>query len=396
LLAHNFYKNYGGEDQVVENQLKLLSKKGICVKTYFENNKDINKNKGIGKIKLIQNSYSCNMTWEKTQKILGASKIDIAHIHNVYPIISPGIYNVLGKHNIPIIQTLHNYRFICPNGLMYTYNHICERCLIKNNYYECFYNKCYRKSYLQSFWYADIISRAYKKGYFNYIDRFIALTPFMKEMMIKKGFPASKISIIPNYVENQFDKLSYTKQNYFIYLGRLSEEKGIFTLLKAMENLNNRINLKIIGDGPLKEAIINFIREHKIQNIELLGFISGKEKKEFLKNAKAVIIPSECYENFPTVLLESFSLGTLGIVSKIGGVQYMINDSFNGLHFKPSNDKDLAEKILFINNNPDKMLEMSKEAYNTYLKNYTEDIFYERLINLYREVIEEKEGKKIK
>lgn len=386
LLVHNKYSEYGGEDSIVEKQYQLYKKKGIDVELYTKSNNNIDSLSIINKIKMIKESYSSKKTESELIEITSNFNADIVHIHNVYPIISPGVYEFFYKRNIPIIQTLHNYRFICPNGLMFRNNSVCEKCLKNNNYYECFYNKCYHESYMQSLWYSNLISNSFNKGVFNKINKFIALNNFVKQKMIEKGYDGAKIEIIPNSTNEKPTLECYDKKDYYLYIGRISNEKGVNTIIKTFSMLNN-INLKIVGTGPLENEIKNFIKEKGINNIEYIGFKNGIEKDNLIRFSKAIIVPSEWYENFPTVVLEAFSLGTMVIASDIGGLKYMIKNDYNGIKFKSGDVFDLKQKLLLIDRNKELIAELSKNAYNTYINYYTEDIYYNKHMNLYNNLI---------
>lgn len=391
LIIHNKYSNYGGEDKIVEQQYNIFKKNGIDVRLYCKDNNFINKFTKINKFKLIKEAYYSMQVEKELLIFLVDFKPDIIHIHNIYPLVSPVVYDLFSKMNIPIVQTLHNYRFICPNGLMFNNNIVCEKCLQKDSYYHCFFNKCYHNSYVQSLWYADVIRRANNKGLFNKINKFIALNIFVKDKMVKKGFDSSKIRVIPNCIINNDNNFpDYYKEDYYIFIGRLSNEKGITTLVKAFTKMKN-IKLKIVGDGPLKEAINAYLKHNDLNNIELLGFKKGQEKEELISKAKAIIIPSECYENFPTVVLEAFSFGTLAIASSVGGLQYMIEENYNGVKFSAGNFYELKEKISLLDIDSDRILKLSKNAYDTYKKLYTEDTYYKSHMNLYKELLDRKD-----
>lgn len=386
LIVHNKYAQYGGEDKIVEQQYSILKKNGIDTKVYYKDNKVITKLSKVAKLKLIKDAYCSKKTRNELDELFKNFKPDIVHVHNIYPIISPSIYEFFKERNIPIVQTLHNYRFICPNGLMFANGNICEKCLEKHNFYECLHNKCYHNSYIQSFWYSSIIDKAYKKGIFNDIQ-FVSLNRFIKEKMIQKGYNENKIDIIPNCaIKMGKAPLEFDKKDYYLYIGRLSPEKGINTLIKAFKDIKTK-KLKIVGDGILRDRIQEYINKNKINNIELLGFKSGEEKCKLLSEAKALIVPSEWYENFPTVVLEAFSLGTLVIGSSVGGLQYMIEDGYNGMKFLCSNAEDLQRKVLYIDNKKDNIMKFSENAYKTYKEKYTEEVYYENHMKVYEKLI---------
>ena len=378
LIIHNFYAGYGGENNIVKEQYKLLKNMNHNVFMFKRHNDQI-KNKNI--VYVFKNLFFKKLNQE-IKKIIKEFKPDIAHVHNVFPLISSQIYNILWQYKIPIIQTVHNYRFACPNGIMFKNGKICDKCLSSNNFFECVYNKCYNNSIFYSIWYAYSIMIGYKKHHFEKIDKFIVFNDFLKNILIKKGFADKKIHVIPNFISSSEYAPKYEKENYIVYVGRFSEEKGIFTLLKSIKKIKN-VNLKMLGDGGIKEKILEYINENNINNVELCGFIDGDKKDYIITKAKALIVPSECYETFGLVAIEAFSLGTLAIASNIGGLKYIIDDGYNGLKFSLTNYNDLTEKIKFIINNENEMLQMSKNAYKTYIDKYTSCDHYKKLIELY-------------
>lgn len=383
LIIHNEYSVYGGEDAVVNKFYSSLAQSGIDVKLYKVNNSSLSDLNMFGKVALFVKNFAMRSINQDLLSLLDNYKPDIVHIHNVYPLIAPRIYYEAYIRKIKIVQTLHNYRFMCPNGLLFRKGMICERCSNTSNLYYCFYKRCYRNSYLQSFWYAFMISKAYKKGWFQYIDKFIALNPFMLSKMIEYGYKKSKLTIIPNGLSKPEKIESIEKKNYFLYIGRLSEEKGIMTLINAINKTD--FQLIVIGKGPLEQKILSLIKEKS--NIQLLGFKTGEEKDRLIAEAKAVVVPSECYENFPTVVIEAFSHGVPVIASKIGGLQYMVKENYNGYTFEAGKEMELAEKInlLFQDNTYDKLTIGALTSYN---ENYNENIIIKKNINLYRELIE--------
>lgn len=381
LIVHNSYKESGGEITVVNNQTELLKNKGDEVYTYITDNKEIDKYGKMDKLRLLKNAYSSPRTVRDITEIIKEFRPDIAHVHNVYPLISPVVYKVLHDNEIPIVQTLHNYRFICPNGLFFINGEVCTKCLDKKSYYQCGFNKCYHNSFVQSFWYADIVSRGNK--WFRYIDKFVALNNFVKDKMTQRGFDESKITIVPNFSYKADIKQDiHSKKEYFLYLGRLSPEKGLETLLEAIDNING-IKLYVAGDGVLKDKIMSY--EHK-GKVKYLGWVSGEKKDLLIKNARALIVPSECHENFPLVILEAMALGTPTIASKMGGMQYLVEDGVSGKLFEAGNHKDLIEKIKYFSDDfvVSKMGKMAQEVYEN---NYTPEIIYNELMQVYRDVI---------
>lgn len=383
LIVHNFYKEYGGEDISVNNQVDLLENNDIEVVNYFINSSAIDSFSKLDKFRLLKSAYASSKTEKDVLDIIKKFKPDIAHVHNVYPLISPIIYKVLHDNKIPIVQTLHNYRFICPNGLLFNQGEVCTKCLDTKNYYHCVHNKCYHNSILQSFWYADIISKGQK--YFKYINKFIALTQFTKNMMTERGYAPDKISIVPNFTNTtKYEPIE--KENYFLYIGRFSSEKGINILLKASEMYQGKSQIYFAGKGDL----LNKITSSK--KVKYIGFINGDEKIDFIRKAKAIIVPSVCYEVFGMSVIESFSHGTLVISSQIGGLQSLIENGYNGFLFDPANAQDLVRKMEMLDDKKE-LERMSKNAINTYRAKYTPDIHFKRLMGIYNELTDDTKNK---
>ena len=286
------------------------------------------------------------------KKIIKKFKPDVAHIHNIFPIISPSVYYILKKNNIPIIQTMHNYRFYCSNGLGLKNNQLCDRCLklsFKNIFQICSEKKVY------DFSLKVIIYFIRKLKIFNRISYFIAPSKFMKNSLIKFNISEEKIILkrnltnIPKHHPNNTGK----KESCFTFIGRLSYEKGIMDLIDAFKVLKN-INLKIFGDGPLKNKISTLINQEKLKNIELMGFVTGKIKIDSIYNSTANIIPSICNEVSPIILIECLKMGIPVIGSNGGAIPEFIRDGYNGYIYNYGNLDMLKEKIIKICNMSEK------------------------------------------
>lgn len=383
MIVHNYYKQYGGEDKAVEDQVRMFSDKGHNVLLYSRHNTSI---ENESRFKIVKNAYWSKDTVRDVSDTIKKFKPDIAHIHNIYPLISPSIYQVLSAWEVPIVQTVHNYRFVCPNGKMFNKGRICTKCLDRGSYYQCGFNKCYRNSTIQSFWYANVISSAFNTGLFKKIDKFIVLNDFMKKVMLQKGFDLLKISVIPNFTFPGSACPSFAKEDYILYLGRLSEEKGIITLLKALQSINC-IKLKIAGEGELKEEILQFCTVNNMKNVEILGYLDGIMKDKLISCARAVIAPSEWFEPFGLSVIEGFALGTPAVVSNTGGLRHLVDDYINGIKFQPGNVEDLRHCIEYLFESDKMVSDMPRRAYEAYVARYSPDAYYVNMMEIYKEVI---------
>lgn len=387
LQIHNLYQIPGGEDRVVNAEKELFEVRGCDVIQYVRHNNEIKKYSLFQKIRFFIETIYSQKTCKELDKLIDEQKPDIAHIHNVFPLISSSIYYFLKQHRIPTIQTIHNYRFLCPNGLFYTKTAICEKC--KNgNTFHCFFNKCYKDSFLLSGLYALMFWIHRKlKTFQNKIDILITLNYFTKDKLVKENFPEEKIEVEGNFLPQAKIETNYNKEDYVIFMGRLSGEKGLMTLLRAFRQ-TNKIKLKVAGKGNLEGVLKEYCNKNNLSSVEFIGFIAGDEKLKLLQKARFSIVPSEWYENFPMSVLESFSIGTPVIASRIGGLPELIEDGKNGLLFKPGNPDDLAEKINYLYNNPDKAIEMGKYAHKCLEEKYSAEKHYMRLMDIYKKAIE--------
>lgn len=381
LIVHNSYQQAGGEDNVVAAELKLLITHGHEVKLWSVENKDLSP--GLtGKIKTALATNYSFVSRERTRDLLQSFKPDVVHVHNFFPQISPSIYDACIDEEIPVVQTLHNYRLICPGALLMRDGKICELC-INGSPYQAAYFGCYRGSKLGSLVVAHMVDRHRKQGTWQHkVDRFIALTDFAKSKFIEAGFPADRIAVKPNFVvatsESSINDYSHS---FALYVGRISQEKGINTLAKAWNQLSGSIPLKVAGSGELSCQLDG-------QNsVELLGFQSADEVKELMRRAAFLVMPSEWYEGFPMVLVEAFAHGLPVLASRLGGMAEIIEDGVTGLLFEPGNPQELAEKAMWLIAHPDECRRMGDNARAIYLANYAPEINYQQLMAIYQGVI---------
>lgn len=320
---------------------------------------------------------------KKISYILDKFKPDIVHLNNINFQITPSIIYEIKKRNIPIIQTVHDSQIACPNHRLYIEKKgiVCKKCL-SGNYINCLKERCVKDSILGSA-VATIESYYYhKRNTYNLIDKYICPSNFISNIIKTAGVEESRINVIYNFSE-KFNKelIKYKKENYVLYFGRLSKEKGIETLLEVCRELPN-INFKIVGDGPFS------IQNYDLDNVEFLGFKSGDELKMLISKALFSVYPSEWYENCPLSIIESQNLGTPIVVSDLGGTKELVKSGVNGLIFKAGDKEEL--KITIENLFNDKLL--LNKMYQNCIKNQykTIDNYYKIIIKLYNDVIKNK------
>jgi len=381
LLIHNYYKIRGGEDVVFEQEAEALEKRGHKVIKYTRHNEEIDQYGFWEKISFFWRAISNQRTKRELEALLEKHKIEIAHVHNVFPLISPIIYKILHKHKIKVVQTLHNYRFLCPNGLFYRNKQICQRCS-KGDFWSCVIHKCYKDSFIFSLLYAFII-KLNQKNFKKNIDGYIALTQFAKNIFIDNGFKEKKVYVKDN---GFFDpkKSQKASEGYFLYLGRISEEKGLDFLLASFVKLPE-YRLKVVGDGALLETYQKQFKNFK--NIEFLGRVDGEKKEGLLQKAEALLLPSVCFENYPLAIVEAFSFGIPVIASRIGGIPFIVEEGETGFLFEVNNFADFAAKLKKIYGQKALRKKMGNEARKVFEERMDFEINIKRLEEIYRRVL---------
>lgn len=403
LLINKYYYKKGGTETYTFGIKNMLEENGHDVaifsmhdnknnyseySDYFIENIDFNKNKIKNSFKLIYSKEAC----EKLEKLINYYKPDICHVNLIYHHITPSVFHVLNKYNIPTVFTAHDYKIICPNYKIWN-NNRCHKC--KNGkYINCLLSKCHKNSYINSMLmtieaYTHKLIRSYEN-----IDHIISPSKFMKNTLVDFGLDKSKITTIPNFLDSYMEKNNIKGQvigDYILYFGRLSEEKGIETFIKSKKYISHDIKYKIIGTGPMDKKIKELISRDNITNVEMLGFLEGEHLIKAISNSLCVVIPSEWDEVFGLTVIESFINRKLVITSKQGAFPELIEEGKNGYMFNTGNEKDLANKIDGIMNiDKNKLKNMQEEAHLSAKQKYSQENYYKSLINIYKESINNK------
>jgi glycosyltransferase involved in cell wall biosynthesis len=378
LVAHNFYQQAGGEDAVVNTEMDMLRAHGHDVEIYGRTNDDIN---DIPPIKVAGQTFWSRHTSKDIANLISSFKPDIIHIHNTFPLISPSIYWAAANANIPLVQTLHNFRLLCPQAMFLRDGNVCEDCL-GNIPWRGVMHGCYRDSKSQTAVLAGMTTAHNIIGtWHNKVARYIALNDFCRQKFIAGGLPAKLIAVKPNFVDAP--TIAETARNGFLFVGRLSPEKGISTLAAAAKLLNNA-PICVAGVGEQSALLEN------IGGLENLGKLSSEAIFSKMAASSALIMPSIWYENFPRTLVESFACGLPVIASHIGALAELIEDGETGLLFEAGNATDLANKMQWALQNPEKMREMGQNALALYQAKYTPNQNYAQLFSIYEDAINQK------
>lgn len=383
LLVHNEYVNKGGEDVVLANEAELLSGRGHDVRLATVSNKEIRGALAQLKTALYTASSPFGSGWMRER--LDEGRPDVVHVHNFFPLLSPSIYAACNERGVPVVQTLHNYRTICSNGMLLRNDHPCELC-VTGSPYQGVRHRCYRGSVVASLPLARMIDKHRKAGTWQRrVDRFIALTEFARSRFLAAGFPAEKVVAKPNFVADPGEpEVPAGTAEHVLFVGRLAAEKGIATLLRAWEGLD--IPLVVAGDGPMRAAVEASPSPH----VKAIGWRSGPEIAAEMGRCRFMVMPSEWYEGFPMTLVEAFSLGRPVLVSRLGSMAEVIEDGVTGLHVNPGDPRDLAAKVRWAYDHPDAVAEMGRNARAVYEQRYTADRNYAMLMAIYEQAMRER------
>ena len=379
LICHNYYKIRAGESVVFNLEKELLEKNGNQVIVYIRDNKELDSFSLIEKLKSFLFGFYNPKTVEDLKEIIEKSRPDVAHIHNVFPLISPSIYRILKKNKIPIVQTFHNFRFFSIDGLIF--NKPGKFPSAKSNLLFSLFKKKYKNSFIYSAWYAGILIFN-KKVLLKFIDKYIALNSFNKQLFANAGIPENKLVVVPNPASASIALCTDSPGNYLLFAGRLSEEKGIFTFLKAVENFSE-LPVKIIGSGHLEKEILKFISEKKLKHVEFLGQQDKTDFDKYLANALVTIFPSECYENCSLTVVNSIFLGTPVLAANIGGITDFVIENKTGYLFESGNVEELTNKLFWIKNNLEEVKNIRKKVREYGKEHFCEEKNYKQLMRIF-------------
>lgn len=378
LLVHNFYQIGGGEHTVFENEKWLLKKKGHAVLEYTRSNDELKHSKWKLLLLPFTTIWSFR-TFFQVRKIIREEKIEIVHCHNTFPLISPSVYYAARSRKVPVVQTVHNFRFLCPNGMFYCDGRICEQCVQKQSFRPALKNRCYRNSLVQTAVAVAMLKVHRWLGTYSRIN-YIFLTEFNRSKFTSLiDVAADNVFIKPNFVYGQAEPVRNRKiENRFIYAGRLDENKGISFLLDVWPELPAEYELHIYGDGGYRKACEMAAQQHG--NIRYFGFRPQQEIKDDLADAAALVFPSVCYETFGMSWAESFSVGCPVLSADLGNHGSLIRQSQGGLTYESGNRAAFCEAVKMLIAGHPSYSENARRYYETYL---SEDHNYEILSDIY-------------
>jgi len=389
LLINKFYYNRGGDCIAVLNTEQLLKTKGHEVavfsmkytqnlpsewETYFPDEINFLTRNPFVIFRTVSRLFKPKDVAKRFKKLLDDFNPDIVHLHNIHSYISPVVAEIAHQKGIRVVWTLHDYKLICPAYACLRRGVTCEYCFTNKS--NILIYKCLKNSYLASlFGWLEAIWWNQKK-LINITDLFVCPSRFLQSKMLKAGFPAKKITVASNFMP-QLISPAKSKKDYYCYVGRISEEKGIYTLLKAAEQLP--YPLKVIGDGPLFE---HYRKEFGCKKIEFTGYLIPDQVFEIVRYARFMVLPSICYENNPLSVIEALCTGTPVLGARIGGIPELIEENVNGFLFSPQSIPELTKKIDLCFNYFNDGYDFEKIAEQAQNK-FSSETFYNKLIEIY-------------
>jgi glycosyltransferase involved in cell wall biosynthesis len=381
LLVHNSYQQPGGEDVVFEQESLMLRNAGHEVVQYRRSNHEVQAFRALRKVTLAKRTLWASDTRKDFVRLLRQEKPEIVHVHNTFVMISPSIYSACNEARIPVVQTLHNYRFLCPSATFFRDGKVCEECLW-GSLSHSIQHGCYRNSRPATAVVAAELALHRLRGTWSEIACFVALSEFSRRKFIEGGFPADRILVKPNFVHPD-PSSSSGERNCAVFVGRLSPEKRVSTVLGAWKLLQHPIPLVVIGGGPDQPQLEADAERRGLSTIRFLGQVPRAEALAWINKARFLIFSSEWYENFPVTIAESFACATPVIASNMGAMREIVSDGRTGFLFSSGDSSDLAQKAEWAWTHPDEMRTMGAEARKEYEAKYTAEKNYPMLMQIY-------------
>ena len=380
LLAHNFYQQSGGEDQVFFAEAALLESHGLAPLRYVQHNRQIEQ---MSQISVAGKTIWNRQVHREIGELVRNQSIDVVHFHNTFPLISPAAYSACRAAGAAVVQTLHNFRMLCPGALLSRDGHDCEECLTRTFKLPAIKHKCYRGSLGATTALTASLAYHHRRGTFERdVDLYVTPSESSRQKFLEAGMAPEKIVVKPHFVDP--DPGVGPGGKYAIFVGRLAHEKGIATLLAAWKKLGGKVPLKIIGDGPMRDDVLEASRNDS--SIEWLGRRATQDVYAMVGNAACAIIPSHVRETFGRVAIEAFATGTPVIAAHIGALIEVITEKV-GATFRPSDPEDLALCVNEFFGNPLRLRAMRADCRNQYLTHYTGEPNFRQLMEIYTRAV---------
>jgi glycosyltransferase involved in cell wall biosynthesis len=381
LSVHNFYQQPGGEDEVFRQEAQLLEEHGHQVVRYQAHNNHV---AGKTSVELLATTIFNTHAYRQVRDLIKKNRVSLVHVHNTFPLLSPGVYYAALQERVPVVQTLHNYRLLCPAAVLFRSNKVCERCLETRSLWPAIRHGCYRGTAASTATAAMLTIHRALETYKKRVNTYIALSEFERSKYIQGGFPPEKIVVKPNFISPDPGKGAGTGK-YCMFVGRLTHEKGILTALEAWQRYCSAFDLEVAGNGDLAPQVASAAAQ--TSKIRWLGRMQKAELYQRMRNAAALIVPSTWYEPFGVVVAEAFAMGVPVIASKIGALTTLVDHGRTGLHFEPGNPADLAAQVEWLSHHPQEFQSMRDAARTEFETCYTGERNYDLLMDIYAKVL---------
>jgi len=382
LLVHERYRQYGGEDAVFDAQVRLFQQRGHPVERVEVDNDEIDERGLRSRLELAAATIWSREGIRRVRRAVEAFGPDVVHVHNTFPLLSPAIYSPVRALGPAVVQTLHNYRLVCPSGILYRDGHPCQDCIGQPLRLPGIIHRCYRDSALASATVAAMLTvHRLRRTWRTDVDAFVALAEFARERLVDGGVPRSRTYVVPNFVEDR-GAAPESGGADVLFVGRLTEDKGVLTLLEAWQLADGAGGgLRIAGDGPLRERVL--AAADADATVTYLGAIPPERVRAEMSAARAVVVPSEWYEVCPMTVLEALAVGRPVIATRHGALAELITDGVTGLHVRPSDPRDLARSLKTLRQDAPRARAMGTAARQAFEARFTPDIAYSSLIGVF-------------
>jgi len=381
LVLHNHYRQAGGEDVAVRQEVALLRERGHEVTVFERDNSEVHADGLIPKARLFAETVWSKQAHAAVCELIRRARPDVVHVHNVLPLLSPSVLHAAWSRQVPIVQSLHNYRLICPGTLLRRNGANCFDCVGRSTWRGVLH-ACYRDSRLASGGVVAMLETHRALGTWRRVKAYIALSEFQRQMLIRGGLPADRLHVKPNFVAWPYP-VREGAGSYALYVGRLSPEKGVQTLVEAWIR-QNTIPLIIVGTGPLEPALRERISASGA-NIELLGFRPPHEIAQLLVGARCLVYPSELHEPGGLSAIEAFAAGVPVVASRMGALTDLVDHGRTGLHFGAGDTAELIAAVQAVT--PEASVRMGCAAREEYLARFTPDRNYDLLMGIYEPLL---------
>ncbi|HUG40851.1 MAG TPA: glycosyltransferase family 4 protein [Longimicrobiales bacterium] len=384
VVVHNRYRESGGEDTVFEQETALLRARGHRVVALSESNDSIG---SMSVVRLTGALLWNRAAARRVSEAVTSSGAGLVHFHNTFPLVSPAAYYAARRAGAAVVQTLHNYRLICPGTMLMRDGKPCEACVGAPLAWRGALHGCYRNSRLQSAGAAAMVGAHRLAGtWTREVDAYIALTPFARDRFVDGGLPPERVHVRPNFLPHD-PGIGEHDGDYALFVGRLDEQKGVRTLMDAWRRLDGGIPLRVIGEGDLGRD-----RFGEIPGVEWAGRVDRPAVLAAMKRARALVLPSVSYENFPMTVVEAFATGLPVIASRIGGIPQIVEHEVTGLTFDVGSPEALAAAVERGWRDPESLRRMGGAARAAYETSYTAERAYASLASIYRDARRNLEG----